>query len=121
MEFRYDTRDLQFIIKEWLPSAEVFACDRFKDNFSVDDCDTYLSEGYKIARRVVARINAPGDRAGVKLEDGVVTPAPGYAEAYKFLQANGWGSSSECITFAQISFSFAAKRHTASRYFASEP
>ena len=97
MEFRYDTRDLQFIIKEWLPSAEVFACDRFKDNFSVDDCDTYLSEGYKIARRVVAPINAPGDRAGVKLEDGVVTPAPGYAEAYKFLQANGWGSSSECI------------------------
>ena len=97
MEFRYDTRDLKFIIKEWLPSAEVFACERFKDNFGVDDCDTYLSEGYKIARRVVSPINAPGDQAGVKLENGVVTPAPGYAEAYKFLQANGWGSSSECI------------------------
>jgi alkylation response protein AidB-like acyl-CoA dehydrogenase len=97
MEFRYDTRDLRFIIKEWLPSAEVFACERFKDNFSVDDCDAYLSEGYRIARRVVAPINAAGDRAGVKLEGGVVTPAPGYAEAYKFLQANGWGSGSECI------------------------
>jgi 3-(methylthio)propanoyl-CoA dehydrogenase len=96
MEFRYDTRDLKFIIKEWLPSAEVFACERFKDNFGSDDCDTYLNEGYKIARRVVSPINAPGDQAGVKLENGVVTPAPGYAEAYKFLQANGWGSSSEC-------------------------
>ncbi len=97
MEFQYDTRDLQFIIKEWLPSEEVFACDRFKDNFSVDDCDTYLSEGYRIARKVVSPINAPGDKAGVRLEDGAVTPAPGYGEAYKFLQANGWGSSSECI------------------------
>jgi alkylation response protein AidB-like acyl-CoA dehydrogenase len=96
MEFRYDTRDLQFIVKEWLPAGEVFACDRFKDNFSVDDCDTYLREGYRIARKVVSPINAPGDQAGVKRENGVVTAAPGYAEVYKFLQANGWGSSSEC-------------------------
>lgn len=97
MEFRYDTRDLQFIIKEWLPSGEVFACDRFKENFSVDDCDTYLIEGYRIARKVVSPLNAPGDRTGATLEGGAVTPAPGYTEAYKFLQANGWGSGSECI------------------------
>ena len=97
MDFQYDTRDLLFILKEWLPSAEVFACDRFRDNFSVADCDAYLTEGYRIARRVVAPLNGPGDRTGVKLEKGVVTPAPGFAEAYRFLQANGWGSSSECI------------------------
>jgi len=97
MDFRYDTRDLQFIIKEWLPSAEVFACDRFRNNFSIDDCDMYLNEGYKIARRVVHPINAPGDRVGAKLENGVVEPAPGYADVYKFLQTNGWGSGSECI------------------------
>ncbi len=32
MEFKYDMRDLKFILKEWLPSEEVFACDRFKEN-----------------------------------------------------------------------------------------
>lgn len=97
MEFRYDTRDLRFIVKEWLPAAEVFACERFRDNFSLDDVDLYLNEGYKIAREVVFPINGPGDKIGARLENGVVTPVPGYADVYRFLQGNGWGSSSECI------------------------
>lgn len=97
MEFRYDLRDLQFIIKEWLPAAEVFSCERFRNNFSLDDVDMYLNEAYRIAREVVSPINAPGDKMGIRFEKGEVTPAPRYAEVYKFLQANGWGSSSECI------------------------
>ena len=97
MEFKYDLRDLKFILKEWLPSEEVFACDRFKDKFSVDDIDILLNEVYKVARQIVNPINAPGDKTGAKFENGVVTPAPGFKEAYRFLQQNGWGSSSECI------------------------
>jgi len=42
-------------------------------------------------------INAPGDKSGAKLENAIVTPSPGYAEVYKFLQTTGYGSSSECI------------------------
>jgi len=97
MEFKYDMRDLQFIAKEWLPTAEVFACDRFRDNFSVDDVDMYLNEAYKVAREVVNPINAAGDEIGARFENGEVIPAPGYKEVYKFLQENGWGSSAECI------------------------
>lgn len=97
MEFRYDTRDLKFIVKEWLPSMEVLACDRFKNNFSLDDVDMYINEGYKIAREVLYPINAEGDKVGAKFENGAVTPAPGYKKAYKFLQENGWGSSAGCI------------------------
>ncbi len=97
MEFKYDIRDLKFILKEWLPSEEVFACDRFKDRFSMDDVDILLNEVYKVARHIVNPINAPGDKIGVKFENGVVTPTPGFKEAYRFLQQNGWGSSSECI------------------------
>ncbi|MGI6412650.1 MAG: acyl-CoA dehydrogenase [Syntrophomonadaceae bacterium] len=97
MEFKYDVRDLQFILKEWLPTEEVLACDRFKDYFSMEDIDPLLNEGYKIAREVVSPINAEGDKIGIKFENGVVTPAPGFSEVYRFLQENGWGSSSECI------------------------
>lgn len=97
MEFKYDTRDLQFIIKEWLPTEEVFACDRFKDYFGIDDVDMYLNEGYKVAREIVNPINVDGDRIGIKFENGVATSPPGFKEAYKFLQENGWGSSAECI------------------------
>lgn len=97
MEFKYDVRDLKFILKEWLPSEEVFECDRYKANFSVDDVDMLLNEGYKVAREVINPINVPGDKIGLKFENGVITPVPGFKEAYQFLQQNGWGSSSECI------------------------
>ena len=50
MEFKYDIRDLKFILKEWLPTEEVLACDRFKENFSLDDVEMLLNEGYKVAR-----------------------------------------------------------------------
>ena len=60
MEFRYDIRDLKFILKEWLPAEEVFTCERFRNNYSIDDVDMYINEGYKIAREVVNPINAPG-------------------------------------------------------------
>ncbi|MDQ5984444.1 MAG: 3-(methylthio)propanoyl-CoA dehydrogenase [Syntrophus sp. SKADARSKE-3] len=97
MEFKYDVRDLKFILKEWLPTCEVATCDRFKDTFSVEDIDMLLTEGYKVAREIVNPINAPGDKIGVVFENGTVTPVPGFREAYQFLQQNGWGSSSECI------------------------
>jgi alkylation response protein AidB-like acyl-CoA dehydrogenase len=97
MEFKYDIRDLKFILKEWLPTEEVLSCDRFKGNFTLDDVDMLLNEGYKVSREIVHPINAPGDKIGVKFDKGVVTPAPGFKEAYQYLQQNGWGSSSECI------------------------
>jgi alkylation response protein AidB-like acyl-CoA dehydrogenase len=97
MEFKYDVRDLKFILKEWLPTQEVLACDRYRDNFTMDDVDLLINEGYKVAKEVVHPINAPGDKIGVKFENGQVTPVPGFKEAYRFLQQNGWGSSSECI------------------------
>jgi len=97
MEFRYDIRDLKFILKEWLPMEEVLACDRFKDDYGMDDIDMYLNEAYKVARGVVSPINAGGDKIGAIFKDGVVTAPPGYCEVYKFLQQNGWGSASECV------------------------
>jgi alkylation response protein AidB-like acyl-CoA dehydrogenase len=97
MEFKYDVRDLKFILKEWLPTDEVAACDRFKETFSIDDVDMLLTEGYKVAREVIHPINAPGDKIGVQFENGQSTPPPGFKEAYQFLQQNGWGTSSECI------------------------
>ncbi|MBW6484794.1 MAG: acyl-CoA dehydrogenase [Syntrophobacterales bacterium] len=96
MEFRYNVRDLQFILKEWLPMEEVFSCDRFRGKYALEDVDMYLSEGYKIAREILNPLNAEGDRIGAVFNGGTVVSPPGYREAYKFLQANGWGSSSEC-------------------------
>lgn len=96
MEFKYNVRDFKFILKEWLPTAEVLELDRFKDFYSMEDIDSLLNEGYKVSREVVSPINAIGDKNPVRFEDGVVASPPGYREVYQFLQKNGWGSSSEC-------------------------
>jgi len=97
VEYKYNVRDLKFILKEWLPTEEVLACDRFKEYFGIDDVDPILTEAYKVAREVVSPINAEGDKNPVRFEDGVVISPPGYKEVFQFLQKNGWGSSSECI------------------------
>ncbi len=97
MEFKYNVRDLKFILKEWLPTEEVMECDRFKDFYSMDDIDQILTEGYKVCREVISPINVVGDRNPVTFENGVVTSPPGYKEVFQFIQKNGWGSSSECV------------------------
>lgn len=97
MEFKYDVQDLKFILKEWLPTEEVLACDRFKQTLDMDIIDPLLDEAYKIAKEIVHPINAKGDQIGNRLENGKVIPPPGYGEVYRFLQQNGWGSSSECL------------------------
>jgi len=97
MEFKYNVRDLKFILKEWLPTEEVLECDRFKDFYGIDDIDQILTEGYKICREVISPINVVGDRNPVRFEKGIVTSPPGYREVFQFIQKNGWGSSSECI------------------------
>jgi len=97
MEFNYDIRDMQFIIKEWLHSDDIFGCDRFKKNYSVSDVDMYLTECYKFVQRIVNPINAPGDEVGAQLENGIVKPAPGFKEVFQSIQKNGWGSTCECL------------------------
>jgi len=97
MDFKYNVRDLKFILKEWLPTEEVLACDRFKDFYSMDDIDQILNEGYKISREVINPINVEGDKNPVRFENGEVISPPRYKEVFQFLQSNGWGSTSECV------------------------
>jgi hypothetical protein len=79
IEFRYDTSDLRFIVKEWLPAEEVFACEHFRDNFSLDDVDLYLNDGQDCQRPVLSQ---PGSPAGlrpdeiIRNEDRIVLEVP---------------------------------------------
>ena len=50
--FSYNTRDLKFILKEWLPTEEIFAYDKFKDYYSKDDIDMMVDQVHKIAAEV---------------------------------------------------------------------
>ncbi len=97
MSYKYPMRELKFVLKEWLPIDEILSLDMYKDYYGKDDIDPLLDEAYKIAREVVYPTNAEADTTGYKFENGIVTPAPGFKEVFRFIQQNGWGTSGECI------------------------
>ena len=49
-----------------------------------------LDEAGKLARDVLAPLNAIGDRQGCRLENGAVRTPDGFAEAFDLLREGGW-------------------------------
>lgn len=93
--FMYSTRDHKFILKEWLDMSKIFATDRFKDGYTVDDIDSILENAYKVAKEVVAPTNDDGDTQHAVFKDGKVTTPESFKKAYYFIQENGLGSSNK--------------------------
>lgn len=52
--------------------------------------DAILQEAAKLAADVIAPTNRAGDTVGARFDNGVVTTAPGFREAYQALQQAGW-------------------------------
>ena len=57
-----------------------------------DTARSVLKEAAKLASAVLAPLNHTGDKAGAKLENGAVTTAPGFKEAYKQYCEGGWNA-----------------------------
>ncbi len=62
------------------------------DEVSAELVQTILDEAGKFASEILAPINKVGDRSGARVENGVVTTAPGFKEAYKKYTENGWST-----------------------------
>jgi acyl-CoA dehydrogenase len=61
-------------------------------DLTIDLVQDVLEEAARFSGEVLAPINQPGDRHGVKLCDGVVTTAPGFKDAYQAWIAGGWNA-----------------------------
>lgn len=88
-----NTRDLKFIIKEWLPSEEVFAYPQFSDYYSVDDVDAVLDPCLKMAKELVEPSNEDGNSNPCRFENGKVVTPKTFGPLFKQLQSEGWGTS----------------------------
>ena len=55
-----------------------------------ETADAILQECAKIAEQVIAPLSREGDEVGVSFDNGVVTTAPGYKEAFKTYAEGGW-------------------------------
>ncbi|MFN7418261.1 MAG: acyl-CoA dehydrogenase, partial [Alphaproteobacteria bacterium] len=51
-----------------------------------------LDSAAAFAEAELAPLNRDGDRIGARFENGVVTGAPGFAQAYQAFAAQGWNS-----------------------------
>lgn len=63
-------------------------------DFDADLAAAVLEEAGKFASEVLAPLNKTGDEHGIKLDDGKVTTAPGWPDAYKRWTEGGWNAVS---------------------------
>lgn len=92
-KYSYKTRDIKFILNEWLPVEEILSFESFKDYYSKEDFDTIIDQVHKVAAEVIAPTAEEGDEVGVRYENGQAYIPPSFHAVYRFMQDNGWGTS----------------------------
>ncbi|MEO0819255.1 MAG: acyl-CoA dehydrogenase C-terminal domain-containing protein [Pseudomonadota bacterium] len=83
--------DYRFVLHEVLKVQDTPEIAGYED-LTEDFTGQILEEAGKIARDVLAPINAVGDRQGCRLENGVVRTPDGFKEAWKLMVEGGWPS-----------------------------
>jgi alkylation response protein AidB-like acyl-CoA dehydrogenase len=68
-------------------------------DFDADITAAVLEEAGRFASDVLAPLNRVGDEHGIKLDDGKVTTAPGWPDAYQRWAAAGWNAVSGAEAF----------------------
>jgi 3-(methylsulfanyl)propanoyl-CoA dehydrogenase len=82
-------KDMLFVMRE-LAGLDELAKLPGLEEATPDVVQSILNEAAKFAGEVLAPLNQPGDRAGARVENGVVTTAPGFKEAYRRFVEAGW-------------------------------
>ena len=85
MGFRAPIAEISFAIKEIAGQTPAIFGD-----VSPETIDAILEEAGRFAEEVLVPIDKTGDRQGVVLDDGKVTTAPGWRQAYKRFAEAGW-------------------------------
>ena len=80
-DFVADIRDIKFVLFEQLEIDKLLSTEKYSE-FTREDVEMILDEGYKFAREILAPCNAEGDRQGCTFEDGKVTVPSVYREPY---------------------------------------
>ncbi|OGL20626.1 MAG: acyl-CoA dehydrogenase [Candidatus Rokubacteria bacterium RIFCSPLOWO2_12_FULL_71_22] len=89
--FRADLRAIRFTLYDHLQVQQLFDLDAYA-HLSREECDAVIDQCLRFVTEVTGPLNAPGDRAGCRIENGrVVTPA-GFREAWRKLFEFGFMS-----------------------------
>jgi alkylation response protein AidB-like acyl-CoA dehydrogenase len=89
--YKAPLRDMRFVLHEVL-GAESHYAELGRDELNAEFIDSVLEECARFAEEVVAPTNEPGDRVGVRLQNGQVITPPGFKEAYRRYVEDGWAA-----------------------------
>ena len=81
-------QDMQFVLHDVLgvPSQDIAGYSDLEPSFTA----AVLDEAGKVARDILAPLNASGDREGCTLENGVVRTPAGFKAAFDAVKQGGW-------------------------------
>ncbi|MEK6211296.1 MAG: acyl-CoA dehydrogenase [Pseudomonadota bacterium] len=82
-------RDMKFVINELVGLDQISALPGCEE-VTPDLVDAVLEEAGKFAAGVLDPLNKAGDRTGARLDNNVVTAAPGFKEAFRQFSEGGW-------------------------------
>jgi hypothetical protein len=91
MTFRAPVRDLAFALSA--VGHDALIAQAYPD-LDADTVAAVLEAAGAFATDMLAPLNRKGDTEGARYENGVVTAAPGFADAYRAFVADGWNSLS---------------------------
>jgi alkylation response protein AidB-like acyl-CoA dehydrogenase len=89
MAYRAPVNDIAFSLRSVAGIEAVAATGAFPD-FDTDIMLAILDAAGQFSEDVLAPLNRTGDKAGSRLENGSVTAAPGFADAYRQFAQAGW-------------------------------
>lgn len=90
--YNYKTRDISFILEEWLKTDEILQYPRYKEFYSKADFAVIIENINKIAKEVVAPTNDDGEKASPYFNNGRVYYPESFKKIFKYIQENGWGT-----------------------------
>src|SRR5215475_9492067 len=91
MTYTAPLADMRFALREVAGLERIAALPGY-EHATDDTVDAVLEEAAKLAGNGLAPLNRDGDKAGAKLENGVVRTAPGFTGIYKEFVDGGWNS-----------------------------
>ncbi len=90
-EYAAPLKDMQFVLRHVVGLDQVNTLPGWEE-VTEDVVDAVLEEAAKFAGEVLSPLNAVGDKAGARWQDGAVVTPPGFREAYRQFVDGGWGN-----------------------------
>ncbi len=91
MTYRAPLADIGFALRHGtalMPALE----EGLMGELGIDDIEAIVAEAGRFAGEVIAPLNRAGDTFGTRFENGTVTTAPGWKEAYRDWRLAGWNA-----------------------------